>query len=152
VWEDNHKILSRHIGPSGHPAPAHVLGVAGRVQTPQSISPAGQDGVLGDLAYARAGGTLVLWRSGRRGADPVGPQRVFANFRRAGTTAFDAPEAVSDTTSVVPAAPSAAVNPQTGAAVAAFGYLTPSVLVSAAPRASGRRSRSTTGAVGCAAL
>jgi len=94
------------------------------VQTLATISPAGLDAVLGDLAYARAGGTLVLWRSGTRGADAVGPQRVFASFRRAGSADFGAPEAVSDS-SVVAAAPAAAVNPLTGAYVAAFGYLTP---------------------------
>jgi hypothetical protein len=107
--------------------------VAGRVQSPQTLSPAGVDAVLGDLAYARAGGSLVLWRSGVRGADPVGPQRVFASFRPAGTAAFGAPEAVSPATDV-PAAPTGAVNPLTGASVAAFGYLTPtSVQVSARP-------------------
>jgi len=62
--------------------------VGGRVQTLATISLAGLDAVLGDLAYARAGGTLVLWRSGTRGADAVGPQRVFASFRRAGSAAF----------------------------------------------------------------
>lgn len=231
VWEDDHKILSRHIGPTGRAAAAHVLGtgvqssiearyddsgrqevawisqrvsegtavtgatisytsaargqpfsratvigrddlkgsgryvsapgvrlvgsgsdssvlamtvydgtrfrvqqadvVAGRVQAPQTISPAGQDCVLGDLAYARAGGTLVLWRSGTRGDERVGPQRVFASFRRAGTVTFGAPEAVSSVGGIVPVAPSAAVNPQTGASAAAFGYLTPSVQVTA---------------------
>ena len=80
--------------------------------------------LLRDLAYARAGGTLVLWRSGTRGADAVGPQRVFASFRRAGSADFGAPDAVSDS-SVIPAAPAAAVNPLTGASAAAFGYLTP---------------------------
>ena len=80
--------------------------------------------LLRDLAYARAGGTLVLWRSGTRGADAVGPQRVFASFRRAGSADFGAPQAVNDSR-VVPAAPAAAVNPLTGACVAAFGYLTP---------------------------
>jgi hypothetical protein len=229
VWEDKHRILSRHVGPSGHAGAVHALGagvqssiqaryddsgrqeaawasqrvsegdavsgatisyasavrghafsratvigradirgtgryvsapgvrlvgsgsdssvlamtvydgtrfgvqeadvVAGRVQAPQTVSPADGDAVLGDLAYARAGGTLLLWRSGTRGADPDGPQRVFASFRRAGTTAFGAPEAVSDI-AAVPIAPAAAVDPRTGASVAAFGYLTPSVQVS----------------------
>ena len=48
----------------------------------------------------------------------------FASFRRAGSADFGAPEAVSDS-SVVPAAPAAAVNPLTGVSAAAFGYLTP---------------------------
>jgi hypothetical protein len=232
VWEDNHEILSRHIGPSGHAAVTHLLGagvqsalqaryddsgrqevawesqrvdegdavtgatisyasaargssfgkaivigrddirgdgryvsapgvrlvgsgsdssvlaftvydgtdfrvqaadaVAGRVQAAQTVSPAGEDGVLGDLAYSRTGGTLVLWRSETRGADPVGPQRVFANLRRAGNTVFGAPEAVSADADI-PSAPAAAVDPLTGASVAVFGELTPSVQVSVRP-------------------
>jgi hypothetical protein len=108
--------------------------VAGRVQAPTTLSPQSADAVLGDLAYARAGGTLVLWRSGIRGADPVGPQRVIASVRRAGTAVFGGPEAVSAETDI-PAAPSAAVDPRSGAAVAAFGTLTPSVQVSVRPAA-----------------
>jgi hypothetical protein len=114
--------------------------VAGRVQTPQTVSPDGEDAVLGDLAYARAGGTLVLWRSGTRGNDPSGPQRVFASTRGAGLPGFGAPEAVSEpidpsspATNTVPSAPVGAVNPKTGTALAAFGYLTPRVAVSARP-------------------
>jgi hypothetical protein len=113
---------------------------AGRVQTPQTVSPDGEDAVLGDLAYARAGGTLVLWRSGTRGSDASGPQRVFASARGAGLPAFGAPEAVSEpidpsspATNTLPYAPFAAVDPKTGAALAAFGYLGPRVAVSARP-------------------
>jgi hypothetical protein len=111
---------------------------AGRVGTPQTVSPDGEDAVLGDLAYARAGGTLVLWRSGTRGADASGPQRVFASTRGAGLPGFGAPEAVSEpvdssspATNTIPYASFGAVDPMTGAALAAFGYLTPRVAVSA---------------------
>jgi hypothetical protein len=113
---------------------------AGRVGTPQTVSPDGEDAVLGDLAYARAGGTLVLWRSGTRGAAASGPQRVFANVRGAGLPGFGAPEAVSDPVdpsapaiNTVPYAPFGAVDPKTGAALAAFGYLTPRVAISTRP-------------------
>ena len=114
---------------------------AGKVQTPLTVSPAGEDCVLGDLAYARAGGTLVLWRSGTRGSDPSGPQQVFASTRPAGQFAFGAPEAISDPVSAtsppavtIPSSPFGAVDPKTGAALATFGtaaMATASVVVSA---------------------
>jgi hypothetical protein len=65
---------------------------------------------------------------------------VFASARGAGLPAFGAPEAVSEpidpsspATNTVPYAPFAAVDPKTGAALAAFGYLAPRVAVSARP-------------------
>jgi hypothetical protein len=65
---------------------------------------------------------------------------VFASTRGAGLPGFGAPEAVSEpidesasATNTVPSAPFGAVNPKTGAALAAFGYLTPRVAVSARP-------------------
>jgi hypothetical protein len=117
--------------------------VAGRVQRAQTVSPADEDAVLADLAYARAGGTLVLWLSGTRGTDPSGPQRVFASTRPSGQATFTGPEAVTepvDTSSptarnatTVATAPSGAVDPQTGSAVAGFGFLAPRVAISARP-------------------
>jgi hypothetical protein len=117
--------------------------VAGHVRAPQTVSPVDEDAVLGDLAYARAGGTLVLWLSGTRGADPDGPQRVFASTRPTGQAAFGTPEAVTPpvdmsspiarSVNTVPYAPSGAVDPKAGAALAAFGFLAPRVAVSARP-------------------
>jgi hypothetical protein len=98
---------------------------AGQVQTPQMVSPDGEDDVLSDLAYARAGGTLVLWRSGS------GPQRLYASVRPSGAAAFGAPELVSDPAQAVPQRGYGAVDPITGTALAGFGYLNPQVVVSA---------------------
>jgi hypothetical protein len=106
---------------------------AGRVQTPEMVSPAGEDDVLADLGYARAGGTLVLWRSGTAGHDANGPQRVYAAVRPSGTFDFGSPELVSDPAQTVPESAFGAVDPQTGVALAAFGDLNPQVVVSARP-------------------
>jgi len=106
---------------------------AGRVQTPEIVSPDGEDAVLGDLGYARAGGTLVLWRSGTAGHDAVGPQRVFASWRPAGQAGFGAPEAVSDPADTIPESPFGAVDPKTGAAVAVYASLSSRVTISARP-------------------
>ena len=82
-----------------------------------------------------------MGRSGTRGNDPSGPQRVFASTRGAGLSGFGAPEAVSEpvdeaspaaaAANTVASAPFAAVNPKTGSALAAFRYLSPRVAVSA---------------------
>jgi hypothetical protein len=65
---------------------------------------------------------------------------VFASARGAGLPGFGAPEAVSDPVdpsapaiNTVPYAPFGAVDPKTGAALAAFGYLTPRVAISTRP-------------------
>jgi hypothetical protein len=101
---------------------------AGSVQTPQSVSPAGQDNILGDLAYARTGGTLVLWTTNTRGADPVGAQSIVATTRPTGQTAFTAPQQV--TGPQTPYGTSAVVNAVTGSALAEVGYLTDTATVS----------------------
>jgi hypothetical protein len=69
---------------------------AGAVTAPVTLSPAGDDCVLGDLAVSADGAALVLWLSGTRGSDPSGPQRVFSALRPAGAPAFGPPELVSD--------------------------------------------------------
>ena len=102
---------------------------AGTVGTPQTVSPADDDAVLGDLASSPAGGQLVLWLTGTCGADPCGVQRVGAAVRRAGATAFGAPELVSEpvgppgpaaAATSVPFAPSAAVDARVGARFTAW--------------------------------
>jgi hypothetical protein len=102
---------------------------AGRVGSPQTVSPAADDAVLGDLASSPAGGQLVLWLTGTRGADPSGPQRVAAAVRPSSAVAFGAPEFVSEPVGApgaaaaatsVPAAPSAAVDSRVGRAFAAW--------------------------------
>jgi hypothetical protein len=126
-------VLALTVYDGAHFRTAVANVVAGQVQTPQTVSPDGEDDVLADLAYARAGGTLVLWRSGTAGHDPNGPQRLFAGVRPSGAIAFGAPELVSDAAQTVPETAYAAVSPTTGAALAAFGYLNPQVVVTARP-------------------
>jgi hypothetical protein len=103
---------------------------AGRVRTPKTVSPADDDAVLGDLASSPAGGRLVLWRTGTRGADPGGAQRVAAAVRSPGAAAFGAPELMSEpvgppgtaaaAATTVPSAPSAAVDQRDGRRFAAW--------------------------------
>ena len=78
---------------------------SGVVGTPQTVSPAGEEAVLGDLDATPGGGQLVLWQTGTRGGDPTGPQRVAAAVRAPGATTFGPPELVSEP---VPADPSKA--------------------------------------------
>ena len=120
--------LTVYDGTHFRAAVANVAG--GQVQTPQMVSPEGEDDVLADLGYARAGGTLVLWRSNTAGHDPNGPQRLHASVRPSGALAFGAPELVSDPAQTVPETAYGAVDPKTGVALAAFGYLNPQVVVS----------------------
>ena len=99
----------------------------GHIGARQTLSPAGVDAVLGDIATAAGGQALALWRSNVAGADPVPGQqpRLFASVRATGTTAFGAPEAVGGDTSEVFSAPTALVDPVTGHAVALFADLQP---------------------------
>jgi hypothetical protein len=115
---------------------------AGIVGTPQTVSPAGDDGVLGDLAASPAGGQLVLWLTATRGADPSGPQRVAAAFRPPGAAAFGPPELVSEpvgpagtpaATAAVASAPSAAIDPRGGGRFAAWTALDQHTKVAASP-------------------
>jgi hypothetical protein len=126
-------VLALTVYDGAHFRTAVANVAAGRVQTPEMVSPAGEDDVLADLGYARAGGTLVLWRSGTAGHDANGPQRVYAAVRPSGTFDFGSPELVSDPAQTVPESAFGAVDPQTGVALAAFGDLNPQVVVSARP-------------------
>jgi hypothetical protein len=97
---------------------------AGVVHAAQTVSPADEDAVLGDLASSPGGGALVLWLTGTRGADPSGAQRVASATRTPGASAFGAPEPVSEpvgtpgtpayNNTTVPFAPSAAVDTRAG--------------------------------------
>ena len=84
---------------------------AGVVGTAQTVSAPGDDAVLGDLAVATDDAALVLWRSGTRGNDASGPQRVFGAYRAPGAAAFAPPELVSD---AAPDAPPVGVAPAAG--------------------------------------
>jgi hypothetical protein len=108
---------------------------AGHVGAAQRLSPTGEDAVLGDAALDADGAQVVAWRSGVAGSDPSGlpggqPAHtpVLANVRARGATTFGAAEAISPPDLDVPAAPSAAIDPVSGAAVVAFGFLTPSIV------------------------
>ena len=67
--------------------------VDGHRGTPQTLSPAGVDAVLGDAATGADGAAIVAWRAGVQGADPVpgATQTVLASHRDAGATAFGVP-------------------------------------------------------------
>lgn len=102
---------------------------------PQTLSPAGEDAVLGDAATGADGAAIVAWRAGVRGADPVpgATQTVFASLRAAGATAFGGPEQVSDTGENAPTAPFAALDPVSGRSFVAYAPLTGGVRASARP-------------------
>lgn len=137
-------VIATTIFSGGHYRVQVANAIAGTVQPPATMPTGDDDAVLGDLAYARTGGTVALWLSGTRGTDPSGPQRVFAAVRPGGAAAFGPAEAVSpavDPTTpetrnatTVPYAPVAAVDPVSGAAVAAWSSLSQSPLVSVRPR------------------
>jgi hypothetical protein len=109
--------------------------VGGHRGTPQTLSPAGVDAVLGDAATGADGAAVVAWRSGVQGADPVpgAAPTVFASLRGAGVTAFGGPEQVSDTGENVPTAPFAALDPVSGRSFVAYAPLTGGVRASARP-------------------
>jgi hypothetical protein len=67
--------------------------IGGHRGTPQTLSPAGEDAVLGDAATGADGAAIVAWRSGVQGADPVpgATPTVFASFRGAGRARSAAP-------------------------------------------------------------
>jgi hypothetical protein len=105
-------VLAVTIYSGGH-FRVQVLNVAaGEVQSTTLMPSAeGDDVILGDLAYARAGGTVVLWRSGTRGTDTNGnPQRIFAAVRPGGAADFGPAEAVSP--AVDPTTPRRATRPR----------------------------------------
>jgi hypothetical protein len=109
--------------------------VNGHRGAPQTLSPAGEDAVLGDAATGANGAAVIAWRSGVQGADPVpgGTPTVFASHRDAGATAFGAPEQVSDNGENVPTAPFAALDPVSGRSVVVYAPLTGGVKASARP-------------------
>jgi hypothetical protein len=104
---------------------------AGHLGTTQTVSPAGTDAVLGDVAVAPPatgsvdGPTVVTWLSGLHGSTtPAGTAaRVFAAVRGTGMTDFDGAEAVSEPGSDVPFAPAALVVPGSARAFAFFAHL-----------------------------
>jgi hypothetical protein len=110
-----------------------VLG--GRRGAPQTLSPAGEDAVLGDAATGANGAAIVAWRSGVQGADPVpgATETVFASLREPGATAFGAAEQVSESGENVPTAPFAARDPASGRSFVAYAPLTGGVKASARP-------------------
>jgi hypothetical protein len=109
--------------------------VGGHRGTPQTLSPAGEDAVLGDAATGADGAAIVAWRSGVQGADPVAgaTETVFASLRDPGAAAFGAPEQVSDTGENVPTAPFAALDSLSGRSFVAYAPLTGGVKASARP-------------------
>jgi hypothetical protein len=109
--------------------------VGGRRGTPQTLSPAGEDAVLGDAATGANGAAIVAWRSGVQGADPVpgAAPTVFASLRAPGASAFGGPEQVSDTGENVPTAPFAALDAVSGRSFVAYAPLTGGVKASARP-------------------
>jgi hypothetical protein len=109
--------------------------VGGHRGTPQTLSPAGEDAVLGDAATGADGAAIVAWRSGVQGADPVpgATPAVFASERGAGASAFGSPEQVSSTGENVPTAPFAALDPASGRTFVAYAPLSGGVQASARP-------------------
>jgi hypothetical protein len=109
--------------------------VGGRRGAPQTLSPAGEDAVLGDAATGANGAAIVAWRSGVQGADPVpgATETVFASLREPGATAFGGAEQVSESGENVPTAPFAARDPASGRSFVAYAPLTGGVKASARP-------------------
>jgi hypothetical protein len=109
--------------------------VGGHRGTPQTLSPAGADAVLGDAATGAGGAAIVAWRSGVQGADPLpgAAPTVFASLRAAGASAFGGPEQVSDTGENAPTAPFAALDPVSGRSLVVYAPLAGGVRASARP-------------------
>jgi hypothetical protein len=109
--------------------------VSGHRGTPQTLSPADEDAVLGDAATGANGAAIVAWRSGVQGADPVpgATETVFASLRDPGASAFGAPEPVSETGEDVPTAPFAARDPVSPRSFVAYAPLAGGVKASARP-------------------
>jgi hypothetical protein len=107
--------------------------VGGHRATPQTLSPATEDAVLGDAAARADGSAVVVWRSGVLGADaaPGATPTVFASHRGAGEAGFGAPEQVSLPGENVPLAPSAALDPVSARSLVAYAVLGAGVEVSA---------------------
>ncbi len=98
----------------------------GHVGTAERLSPTGLDAVLGDAAATPAGRQVVAWRAGVAGADPSAPHTpLLASVRGAGATAFGPAEAIGPADADVLLEPAVAIDPVGGAAIAAYGLLTP---------------------------
>lgn len=109
--------------------------VDGHRATPQTLSPATEDAVLGDAAARADGEAIVVWRSGVLGADlaPGASPTVFAAHRDAGLTSFGGPEQVSETGENVATAPSAALDPVSGGSFVVYAPLSAGTKVSSRP-------------------
>jgi hypothetical protein len=109
--------------------------VDGHRGIPQTLSPATEDAVLGDVAARADGEATVVWRSGVQGNDPVPGQTptVFASHRGGAQNAFGGPEQVSQAGDDVLTAPFAALDPVAGRSFVAYSLLSGGVLVSARP-------------------
>jgi hypothetical protein len=132
---DGHTLLA-WTGFDGSHFVVHATEVVnGHRGTPQTLSPAGVDAVLGDAATGANGAAVVAWRSGVQGADPVpgATATVFASHRDAGATAFGAPERVSDDGENVATAPFAALDPISGRSFVVYAPLAGGVEASARP-------------------
>jgi hypothetical protein len=136
IAEDNGSTLLAWTGFDGSHFVVRATDlVGGHRGTPQTLSPAGEDAVLGDAATGADGTAIVAWRAGVQGADPVpgATQTVFASLRDPGSTAFGAPEQVSDAGENVPTAPFAARDPVSGRSFVTYAPLTGGVKASASP-------------------
>jgi hypothetical protein len=109
--------------------------VEGHGGTPQTLSPATEDAVLGDAGARADGAAVIVWRAGVLGADPApgATPSVFASHRAPGGRSFGAPEQVSDTGENVPTSPFAALDPVSGRSFVAYASLAGGVRVSARP-------------------
>jgi hypothetical protein len=143
IADGNDALLAYTGSDAGNYAVYAAQVTAGHVGAAQRLSPTGQDAVLGDAALDAAGGQVVAWRSGVAGSDPTtlpdgqpAHTPVLANVRARGAAAFGAAEAISPADVDVPIAPTAAIDPVGGAAIVAFGSLTPSIVQVSARAAS----------------
>lgn len=103
---------------------------AGHVAPSQRLSPAGVAAALGDAALDANGAQVVAWRSGvssRDGAGQPAHTPALANVRARGASSFGAAEAITPADADVDS-PSAAIDPVSGVAIVAFGFLVPPVV------------------------
>jgi hypothetical protein len=109
--------------------------VDGHRATPQTVSPATEDAVLGDAAARADGEAIVVWRSGILGADPApgASPTVFATHRDAGQTSFGDPEQVSQTGENVATPPFGALDSVSGGSFVSYAPLSAGAKVSSRP-------------------
>jgi hypothetical protein len=136
IAEANGSTLLAWTGFDGSHFVVRATEVAGGHRgTPQTLSPVGEDAVLGDAATGADRAAIVVWRSGVQGADPVpgATPTVFASLRARGAAAFGGPEQVSDGGENVPTAPFAALDSLSGQSFVAYAPLAGGVKASARP-------------------